>query len=548
MPGRILNIVRSRLATSDPFDLATRLLIAALFVLALLIYRDYAISNDEEVQHRYGELIYAYHASGFTDLSVFRYQNLYLYGGLFDLTSVILGRVLPVDVYIIRHILCALIGVGGIAAAWATARLIAGPRAGFIAAVALTVSGPWFGTMFNHTKDIPLAAAMMGAIYFLLCAVRDLPRPRLMHLLAFGVLLGGALGQRATGLLILFYAAIAIALHAPQPLSVRGTARFVVQSLLLFVPAFALAYLIMIVGWPWAALHLFNPVRAIFAFAHFQYPVKTLLSGEIYLMADVPRWYVPLYLAIKMPLAILCGAALGLVSTVTLWRPASGRAKETAFIAFIVAFPVLCQVLGHGPGFSGMRHFSFVVPPLAVLAGIGFDWALTWLETKWLETKGRAIALAAFALIGAWLLWPASIMLRLHPYESLYFNALVGGLEGAQHRYDTDYWVNVMGELVTELETMIDREGKPTRRYYVAVCGERVPFAKLAEPRGRLHYAIGDEPADFFIAPTHMHCENAIDGRVVHIVERMGVPIGVIKDRRTMVADPVGALSQTAKK
>jgi hypothetical protein len=75
-----------------------------------------------------------------------------------------------------------------------------------------------------------------------------------------------------------------------------------------------------------------------------------------------------------------------------------------------------------------------------------------------------------------------------------------------------------------------------------------VPFDKLAEPRGRLRYAIGDEPADFFIAPTHMHCENAIDGRVVHVVERMGVPIGVIKDRRTMVADPVGALSQTAKK
>ena len=31
---------------------------------------------------------------------------------------------------------------------------------------------------------------------------------------------------------------------------------------------------------------------------------------------------------------------------------------------------------------------------------------------------------------------------------------------------------------------------------------------------------------------------NAIDGRVVHTVERMGVPIGVIKDRRTLVAEP----------
>ncbi len=543
MPGRFLNAVRSRLATSDPFDLAARLLIAALFVLALLIYRDYAISNDEEVQHRYGELILAYHLSGFTDLSVFRYQNLYLYGGLFDLISVVLGRVLPVDVYVIRHILCALIGVGGILATLATARLIAGPRAGFIAAVALTVCGPWFGTMFNHTKDIPFAAAMMGATYFLLRVVRDLPRPRLLHLLAFGVLLGGALGQRATGLLMLFYAVVAIALHAPQPLSWRGAAHFIASSLLLFVPAFALSYLIMIAGWPWAALHLFNPVRAIFAFAHFQYPVKTLLSGEIYLMANVPRWYVPLYLVIKLPLAILAGTAFALTFAAALWRAEAMRVRETAFIAFIIAFPVLCQVIGHGPGFSGMRHFLFVVPPLAVLAGLGFDWALAWLQRK-----HHAVALGAFAVIGAWLLWPASVMLRLHPYESLYFNPLVGGLQGAQHNYDTDYWVNVMGELVAELETMIDREGKPARRYYVAVCGERVPFDKLAAPRGRLQYAVGNDPADFFIAPTHMHCENAIDGRVVYTVERMGVPIGVIKDRRTAIADSHLEQTQTAKK
>src|SRR5207253_516890 len=122
---------------------------------------------------------------------------------LFDLISVILGKILPADVYVIRHVLCAIIGVGGIAAAWATARLIAGPRAGFLAAVALTVCGPWFGTMFNHTKDIPFATAMMGATYFLLRATRDLPRPKLSHLLAFGLLLGVALGQRATGLLML---------------------------------------------------------------------------------------------------------------------------------------------------------------------------------------------------------------------------------------------------------------------------------------------------------------------------------------------------------
>ena len=77
---------------------------------------------------------------------------------------------------------CALIGVGGIAATWATVRLIAGPRAGALAAFALTACGPWYGSMFNHTKDIPFAAAMMGATFFLLRAVRALPSPRMRGL------------------------------------------------------------------------------------------------------------------------------------------------------------------------------------------------------------------------------------------------------------------------------------------------------------------------------------------------------------------------------
>jgi hypothetical protein len=46
------------------YDLATIGLMAALIVIALLTFRDYAISNDEGVQHRYGELILSYYASG----------------------------------------------------------------------------------------------------------------------------------------------------------------------------------------------------------------------------------------------------------------------------------------------------------------------------------------------------------------------------------------------------------------------------------------------------------------------------------------------------
>jgi hypothetical protein len=519
---------------ANAFDLAAALLIAALLVMALLVFRDYAISNDEEVQHRYGELILAYYASGFEDLSVFQYKNLYLYGGLFDVAAIQIGRVVPVDVYVVRHVLCCVIGIGGLAATWMTARLVAGPRAGLLAVLVLAVCGPWIGGMFNHTKDVPFAAAMMAAVYFLLRAARDLPRPHLRHTLGFGLMLGAALGLRAVGLLLLLYTLVAIACRLPQPLSANTAVRFAVHSLVAFLPAFAIGYAIMIAAWPWAALDLFNPIRAGLAFAHFHYPIKTLLAGQTYLMAEVPRWYLPTYLAIKLPLAMLLGAALALTFATGLVRSPPGneagrRRIEIGVLALTALFPVLAQVVSHGPAFSGMRHLMFVVPPLAVLAGVGFDNTLAWLEAR-----RRAFAVAGIVALGAGLLWPASVLLRLHPYEYLYFNALVGGLQGATGRYDTDYWVNVMHEAVVDLEGFLDREKGPhaARWYFVAVCGERVPFEKEAEARGRLRMAIGDDPADFFIASTHENCHNAIDGKVIATITRMGVPIGVVKDRR----------------
>ena len=128
-----------------------------------------------------------------------------------------LSHVVPVDPYDLRHILCALIGIGGIGAAAATARLIAGPRAGLIAATSLTLCGAWYGSMFNHTKDIPFAAAMMGATLFLIRIARRLPSPRAGDIAAFGLLAGAALGERVIGLLLVIYVGFAIVLYLPRP-------------------------------------------------------------------------------------------------------------------------------------------------------------------------------------------------------------------------------------------------------------------------------------------------------------------------------------------
>ena len=528
------------IARFESHDVATVVLLAALIVVALFTYKDYAISNDEGVQDHYAELIIAYYASGFTDQSVFSFQNLYLYGGLFDIIAVALSHAVAIDPYDLRHILCALIGIGGIGAAAATARMIAGPRAGLIAAISLTLSGAWYGSMFNHTKDIPFAAAMMGATLFLIRIARRLPSPRASDIAIFGLLAGAALGVRVLGLLLVIYVGFAIVLYLPRPWLNHGRTplRFAAKSLVWMLPALTLAYVVMILAWPWAALAPLNPIRGLLLFSEFNYSIRTTLAGRTYEMADVPRLYVPIYILIRVPLLTLFGAALAILSAHLPDRASSSnreQRREMTLLSLMIIFTLACQVIWRGPAFTGLRHFLFLIPVLAVLAGIGLDRALAALETR-----GRVVASGAIAIMAACSLWDAGTLVRLHPYEYLFYNSLVGGLEGASRRYDLDYWFGSMPEAINQLEAYLRRTAPgdanwPTEVYSVAVCGERLPFEKsVTLPQLHWDFMPQWNQSQFFIAPTHLNCDRDLDGEIVGTVERLGAIIAYVKDRRAL--------------
>ncbi len=507
---------------------------------ACFTVKDYAISNDEGVQHRYGELIIAYYQSGFRLRDVFTFENLYLYGGLFDVIAIWLDHLIPIDVYEMRHILCAMTGVAGIAASGAAARSIAGSRAALIAMVALTLCGAWYGAMFNHTKDIPFAAAMAGATLFLLRLARQLPSPRPFDVGAFGCLTGAALGLRSYGLLLFVYLGLAIVIYLPWSESSRARLAFAGKSLLKMCPAMALAYLLMILAWPWAALSPLNPIRGLFAFSEFQYAIRTMFAGRVYEMANVPRIYVPGYLLIRVPLITLAGAALAMTSL--LWRPfkrGSEQRRDLALLSVMVLLPLGCQALVHGPAFSGMRHFLFVLPPLATLAGVGLS---EFLDA--IALRGRRLASAVLAMVCAGFLTDGIMLARLHPYENLSYNALAGGLPGAFRRYDLDYWFNSMPEAIRKLEAFVRERALPdginsSTVFSVAVCGERPAFDQTVTlPQLRWDFRSKWEESEFFIAPTHMNCDRDLDGEIIGSVERFGVPVAYVKDRRALVKRP----------
>jgi hypothetical protein len=192
-------------------------------------------------------------------------------------------------------------------------------------------------------------------------------------------------------------------------------------------------------------------------------------------------------------------------------------------------------VICHGPAFTGMRHFLFVIPALATLAGIGLDAALSALATR-----GRLFASGGLAVVAACFLLNAVTLIRLHPYEYLFYNNMVGGLEGASRRYDLDYWFNSMPEALNQLEAYLRRTepvdaSRPMQVYSVAVCGERLEFEKTVTlPQLHFDFKPRWEQSEFFIAPTHMNCDGDLDGKVIGVVKRLGVTIAYVKDRRAL--------------
>ena len=100
-------------------------------------------------------------------------------------------------------------------------------------------------------------------------------------------------------------------------------------------------------------------------------------------------------------------------------------------IAISVLLPLSAALVTRPVLYDGQRHFLFILPPLAAGAGCALH--------AFLRPPVRVRAAGAAVWLGC-APWVAVQIVRLHPYEYVYFNASIGGLRGAVGRYETDYW------------------------------------------------------------------------------------------------------------
>jgi Dolichyl-phosphate-mannose-protein mannosyltransferase len=516
-------------------------LFAVLLALILFTFEDYGVTWDEDAQNWYGIAVLNYYLSGFRDLSAFHFYDLFYYGAGFDFAAAALNKISPFGTFETRHLLDALTGLAGIVGTWKLGRALGGKRAGFVAALFLALTPNYYGQMYNNPKDVPFAAAMVWALYYLVRIVPELPRPDWQLVGKLGLAAGLALAVRVGGLLVFGYAGLALLLFVLWRLfEARGLRGAAADSWVSFwrvlAPALAVAYPVMLLFWPYAQQSPFiNPIKSLVYFSHEIFPFKTLFAGQYVPASDLPWTYLPTYIALALPeLILLLLLASPVFAFAALRRRGAaldrGRVIGLFMLGFAIVFPVAYAISIKAVLFDGMRHFIFVLPPIAAAAALAAEHGLEWLA----RARYRTWAYGALAFYG---LVHVSIMATLHPDEYVYYNAFIGGPRGAQGLFKLDYWANSYAEDVGALEDYLRAEygaDFADHDFTVFVCGPPISAAYYFPPN--FIFTPDRANAEFVIAFTKDECNKMVRGKEIYRVEKMGTLLSVVLDRRAFLA------------
>jgi hypothetical protein len=526
------NVAPQRRPGEAVCDFAATLVLIAVGIVAALTFRSYGLGWDDYTHAEYADLLLRMYGSGFHDRAALSFANLYMYGGGFDMIAALVHEMVPLDVFETRRLVGAAVGLAGLAMTWRLARLAGGPVAGLAALLLLTLCPVFYGHLFMNPKDAPFAVAMIAVMLGLVRLAREYPAPTPATVFIIGLSTGAALGSRVLAGFALIYAMIGflpLILDDARRNGARTTARHAGHVVRALLPGLVFAYLVMGLIWPWAVIEPANPIRAVTYFSHFfEKPWKEMFDGTLISVPDMPWSYLPTLFTLRLPEVLIVLATFGVAGTVVVLVQREASARQRAILSMLTlaaTLPLAVAMVKRPALYNGIRHFIFVIPPMAVLGGVAFAGLMR-------RSRGPALRSATAALFAAGLALPASEMVRLHPYQYTYFNHSAGTVRRADNLYMLDYWGLAFKQASEGLRTYITEhklappEG---RKWKVAVCGPQRPAQVALGPQ----FDIGWDSvaADFAMTLGEFYCKGLSAPTLVEI-ERDDVVYARVYDIR----------------
>jgi len=237
----------------------------------------------------------------------------------------------------------------------------------------------------------------------------------LIAVLPSAILLGLTTSTRIlgpfAGLIVTYYA-------------IRNKGRQAIPALAMYA---VIAIMAMYLSWPYLWMdpvgHFFESLKVM---SLYPWLGLVLFNGVSYQSTNLPYSYLPVLFTIQLTEPVwalsIAGWAVAIIGGA---RSGKRGLVELALLWFVI--PFIGFVVLRVPLYDNFRQVLFILPPIFLMAGVAFEKIKS---TKW------QIALVTLCLI------PGVMgIVSLHPYEYIYYNRFVGGMDGAQGRFEADYWV-----------------------------------------------------------------------------------------------------------
>ena len=501
---------------------------------ALIFFDDFGLTWDTSAHIEYGERTLDYYQSGFSYARSFESGNIRDKGPGFVFLSAFLHWLFELEPLRIWHLLISLCAILTLPPMAGIGKLFGNQRVAFFAVLALLLMPRFIGHSFTNPIDTPFACAVCWSMFAML---RFFHNHRFSKLdLGFCALtIGLALSIRPGGMFLFFYM-VAIGLLWLFQKSSSGHDNVLSKVFYLglrITIVFVLAWIVMISFWPYAHQNpILNPIRAVGIARNFNTVYPVLFRGNIFMSDHLPWYYMIWFLVISTPLNILFLIVIGFISGITeqlrSWR--SSRSLMIFGVQIWILFPILYFIVFTPNVYDGIRHVLFILPGLALFAGLGADYLFQQMR----KYIGRIITAMATTTI---LVLSIGAIFTMHPYQTSYFNVLAGAPNTLHNRYETDYWVSSyregaewinqrQAETRRPLQILIaanDLSSSCALRYLDKRINAHVLFEKTRDAKLPGNF-------DYYLSTVRygLH-RNFPEEAVAHVIQRNGILLSVIK-------------------
>ncbi|MBI3161791.1 MAG: hypothetical protein HYZ23_04745, partial [Chloroflexi bacterium] len=301
----------------------------------------------------------------------------------------------------------------------AIANLVHAAKAGETNIISLTASDIQTVAPEIYVQKYFLLFLRLRAIFFLLSTFlylfyirKSILIPNPSFLIVTSVLLGFTSSLRIlgpfAGLIITYYA-------------LRTHGKKSIPTLSLYA---VIAIITMYLTWPYLWTDpLGHFIGSIETMSLYPWTGQVLFNGAEYTSTELPLSYLPVLLGIQLTEPLWALTLIGVVVSIT------GYVKKRELVELTVIWfliPLFGFLILHSALYDNFRQILFILPPLFWMAGVTIE-----------KIKRPALQITLIALV----VLPGIVDgIRLHPYEYIYYNRFIGGVDGAQGRFELDYW------------------------------------------------------------------------------------------------------------